>query len=125
MRTAPPSQDVQGKYPLEQPRGFYVNHAAPLRHRHGAVVAVVFADDFAVDKHRDQGTLWEPPHVGLGRGNNSHADEGNRDHQSFILENVLLQTFCQQQKQRRLSHLNPKISQPIYFSPSMFHTQKF
>lgn len=59
------SQELQEKYPLEKPRGIYVNHAAPLRHRHGVVVALVFADDLAVDKHRDQGTLWEPPHVGL------------------------------------------------------------
>lgn len=58
----------QEKYPLEKPRGVYVNHAAPLRHRHGAVLTVVFVEDLAVDKHRDQGTLWEPPHVGLSRG---------------------------------------------------------
>lgn len=59
------SQEVPEKYPLEEPRGVYVNHAAPLRHRHGTVVALVFADNLAVDKHRDQGTLWEPSHVGL------------------------------------------------------------
>lgn len=58
------------KYPLKKPRGVYVNHAAPLRHRHGAIVAVAFTDDLAVDKHRDQGTLWEPPHVGLREGTN-------------------------------------------------------
>lgn len=62
------SQEVQEKYPLEKPRGVYVNHAAPLRHCHGAVVALVFADDLTVNKHRDQGTLWEPPHVGLSGG---------------------------------------------------------
>lgn len=58
----------QEKYPLEEPGGVDVDHAAPLRHRHGAVVAVDFADDLAVDKHRDQGALGEPPHVGLRGG---------------------------------------------------------
>lgn len=62
------SEERQEKYPLEKPGGVYVNHAAPLRHRHGAVVAVVFADDLAVDKHGDQGALREPPHVGLSGG---------------------------------------------------------
>lgn len=64
------SQEVQETHPLEKPRGIDVNHAAPLRHRHGAAVALVFADDLAVHKDRDQGTLWEPPHVGLRRGGN-------------------------------------------------------
>lgn len=82
----------QEMHPLEKPRGIDVNHAAPLRHRHGAAVALVFADDLAVHKDRDQGTLWEPPHVGL-RGGTSHMHTNcinlrkyTRRHQSFILE---------------------------------------
>lgn len=53
-------------YPFEEPRGVDVDGTAPLRHRYGPVLVLGLAHDLAVHKDRDQGALWEAPHIGLG-----------------------------------------------------------
>lgn len=58
-------QSQKESYPLEKPRGIDVDHTAPLSNQRGSILALVLTDDLTVYKHRDEGALWEPPHVGL------------------------------------------------------------
>ena len=55
-------------HPLEQARGVRLYFAASLRNRGNAVLAVAFADDFTVHKHRDQVAVRKPSDVGLAGG---------------------------------------------------------
>lgn len=63
-------------YPFKKPWGIDVDHAAPLSHQCGSILALVLTHDLAVYKHWDQGALWEPPHIGLRGRNESHVKGG-------------------------------------------------
>lgn len=59
------------RYPFEKSWCINVDGAAPLSYHCRSILTLVFTDDLAVYKHRDQWTLWESSYIRLMSENTS------------------------------------------------------